>query len=362
MKVLFHLGHPAHFHLFKNVIKQLNSKGHENIIVIKKKDILEDLLIQEGLDYINILPDGRKNSKAGIALGLLKQDVGIFKQAIKHKPDLLIGTSVPIAHVGKLLGIPTINVNEDDAGAVPLHSKLAYPFITTVLSPTTCNNLKWEKKSVKYPGYHELAYLHPNHFKPDINICKQYIDTDKSYFVLRFSGLDAHHDKGVSGINDALAKKLINILEPHGNVFITSERPLSKELERYRKSINPLDIHHILSFAKIYIGDSQTMAAEAGVLGTPFIRYNDFVGRIGYLDELENHYHLGFGFRSQDGEAMKQKVEDLLAMPDLDSVFAQRREKMLAEKIDLSSFLTWFIEEYPKSIENVNNSLTDKFK
>ena len=39
MKALFHLGHPAHFHLFKNVIVTLNSKGHQIFILIKKKDI-----------------------------------------------------------------------------------------------------------------------------------------------------------------------------------------------------------------------------------------------------------------------------------------------------------------------------------
>ena len=48
-----------------------------------------------------------------------------------------------------------------------------------------------------------------------------------------------------------------------------------------------------MAFASLYIGDSQTMAAEAGVLGVPFVRFNDFVGRIGYLRELEGTpYHL----------------------------------------------------------------------
>ena len=51
----------------------------------------------------------------------------------------------------------------------------------------------------------------------------------------------------------------------------------------------------MMAFASLYIGDSQTMAAEAGVIGVPFVRFNDFVGRIGYLRELEDTYHLGFG-------------------------------------------------------------------
>jgi predicted glycosyltransferase len=364
MKILFHLGHPAHFHLFKNVIPALKINGHHILIIIKKKDILEDLLKNAGFDYVNILPDGRKNSKFGIALGLLKQDGGILKYAIQEKPDLMIGTSVPIAHVGKLLGIPTINVNEDDADAVPLHSKLAYPLISNVVSPIVCDNSKWEHKSIKYPGYHELAYLHPNHFTPDIDICKKYMDVSKPYFVIRFSGLDAHHDKGVGGINDHLAKEVISLLEPYGNVFITSERSLSSDLESYRKAINSLDIHHVLAFAKLYIGDSQTMAAESGVLGTPFIRFNDFVGRIGYLNELENIYHLGYGFKSNQKDEMMTKLVELLAIKDLDALFEERRAKMLKDKIDVSQFLIWFIENYPESIKVMQQTpnFINKFK
>ena len=32
--------------------------------------------------------------------------------------------------------------------------------------------------------------------------------------------------------------------------------------------------------------------------GLPFVRFNDFVGRIGYLRELEDTYHLGFGIKA----------------------------------------------------------------
>lgn len=72
----------------------------------------------------------------------------------------------------------------------------------------------------------------------------------------------------------------MKILEPFGTIYITSERPLEPQFEKYRIRINPLDMHHVMAFASLYIGDSQTMAAEAGVVGTPFVRLNDFVGTI----------------------------------------------------------------------------------
>ena len=120
-------------------------------------------------------------------------------------------------------------------------------------------------------------------------------------------------------------------------------------------------------------------AAEAGVLGTPFVRFNDFVGRIGYLRELEDVYQLGYGIhatplteestiRRNDGslqpsgvEALYNAVETLVAMPaeERRALYAERRERMLSEKIDYAKFLTWFIENYPESQqqtrENQNN-------
>ena len=138
-------------------------------------------------------------------------------------------------------------------------------------------------------------------------------------------------------------------------------------------------------FASLYIGDSQTMAAEAGVLGVPFVRFNDFVGRIGYLRELEDKYELGYGIhasvlaedsfiRRADGsaqpsgvEALYERVEQLVATPaeERKATFQSRREKMLAEKIDCAKFLTWFIENYPQSVDAVrmaDKSFWETFK
>lgn len=350
MRILFHLGHPAHFHLFKNVIQSLKDKGHTIAILIKKKDILEDLLKASGLEYINILPKGRKDSKFGIALGVIESDYKILRFSISFKPNLLIGTSYAISHVGKLLRIPSINLNEDDSDIVPLYSKLSYPWASVILSPNVCNNGKWNKKTIKYNGYHELTSLHPNHFSPSIDIVKKYIPIDKPFFLFRFAKLNAHHDKGIRGINDDLAFKIIEVLKPYGNIYITSERKFDEKFEPFRLHIDPFEIHHVMAFATIYIGDSQTMAAEAGVLGTPFIRFNDFVGRIGYLNDLENNYSLGYGIKPNETEKLFQKIEELVSTENLMEIFSIRRKKMLSEKIDVTAFIVWFIENYPKSV------------
>jgi len=125
-----------------------------------------------------------------------------------------------------------------------------------------------------------------------------------------------------------------------------------------------------MAFASLYIGDSQTMAAEAGVLGVPFVRFNDFVGRIGYLRELEDVYELGYGIKaSAEGsvDALCERVETLVSMPSAErkATFAARREKMLSDKIDCAKFLTYFIENYPQSVEETKRGgaeFWNKFK
>lgn len=350
MKILFYLGHPAHFHLFKNTIQSLESNGHRVSVLIKKKDILEDLIRRSGISYINILPEGRGDSKSRIALGMLKRDWRLFRFCLRQRPDLMIGTSTEIGHVGTLLNIPSINVNEDDSDAVPLYSRISYPWSTHILSPAVCNNGRWEKKSVKYQGYHELAYLHPSIFTPSKEIAKKYLSVEKPYFLIRFAKLNAHHDKGISGITDELALQIIDILKPYGNTFITSERKFDEKFEPYRLQIDPIDIHHVMAFASLYIGDSQTMAAESGVLGVPFIRFNGFVGKLGYLNELESKYQLGYGIIPSEPEKLLETISDLLALENRSEIFKARQLIMLKDKIKVTEFFVWLIESYPDSI------------
>jgi predicted glycosyltransferase len=330
-------------------MKNLGGLGNEIIVVNKKKDILDELLDESGIEHYNILPEGRNNSKAGILFGLLKRNIRLIRLCRKLKPDLMAGTSVEIAQTGWLLKIPTINLNEDDAAAVPLYAKMSYPFSACILAPDTCPTGKWERKTIHYRGYHELAYLHPNHFVPDKSIAEKYADMNSPYFLIRFAWLGAHHDKGISGITDDIALELVKVLEPQGNIYISSERAFSGQLEKYRLSIRVTDIHHVMAFAKMFIGDSQTMAAEAGVLGVPFVRFNDFVGRLGYLNELENHYELGAGIRTENSTELIPTVKQMLNSVSASGSYKEKREKLIHEKIDTAQFLTWFIHNYPES-------------
>jgi predicted glycosyltransferase len=352
MKLLFYLHHPAQFHLFKHTIDILKSKQHEVKILATKKDILEKLLKEKGYEYINVLPDGRGDSKFSIALGLLKQDIRLFKICISYKPDLLIGTSTEITHIGKLLNIPSLFFIEDDITVVPLVAKLAHPFATHIVTPAVCDVGKWTHKSLKYEGYQKLAYLHPDLFTPDIKVVEKYLNPAKPYFIIRLAKLKAHHDTGISGINKLLLDNIIEILKTKGQVFITTEKAVSNEYSEYIINIDSSDIHHLLYFSKMLIGDSQSMAVEAAMLGTPSIRISDFSGRISVLEELEHVYKLTFGIKPENEKEILSKVRELSdEQTEIEALFKKRREKLLADKINVTEFIVWLIENYPKSVE-----------
>lgn len=364
-RINIYLGHPAHFHLYKNVIKNLKADGYEVDVLIKKKENLEQLLQNSGIPYHNILREGRKDTKLGMGLGALKRIWRELVFCIKHKPDLLTGTSVENSYVGPLLRIPVVYCGEDDAAVIPLQAKVCFPGATEILSPDTCDDGKWNDKSTHYPSYHELAYLHPNHFTPSADIVReQGIDLAKPYAIMRFVKLKANHDDNVKGINKKVALQLVEMMKPHMDIYITSERPLEPELEPYRIKINPIYMHDVMAFASLYIGDSQTMAAEAGVLGVPFVRFNDFVGRIGYLRDLEDKYELGYGIKaSEEGsvEKMCERVAEIVALPEVErkKIFGARKQKMLADKIDYAKFLTWYLENYPASAKETRDNQTN---
>ena len=119
-------------------------------------------------------------------------------------------------------------------------------------------------KTIKYDSYHELAYLHPNHFIPNELIASKYVNIKEPLFIIRLARLSAHHDHGIRGIDNNLLHLIINLLSKYGRVYITNERKIGNEFDKYIINIDPIDIHHIIDFANLYIGDSQTMAAESG--------------------------------------------------------------------------------------------------
>jgi len=323
-------------------------KGHNVIVTVKNIPSALALLDFYKINYINL---GDKPS--GLIKKLVKQfffSGQITKLAAKNKIDLGLGVSVSVAHTGLFSPMKTIIFDDDDFKATPVYALAAHTIADQVLVPDCSKTLKL-KKIIRYSGYHELAYLHPNVFSPDEGVLKE-LDIKKKdkFFILRFNAFKAHHDIGKKGISKYTKHELVEKLEKLGRVFISGEADIGEELNTHKLIISPEKIHSLLYYATLLISDSQTMSSEAAILGTPSIRMNSFVGKISYLKEQEHRYYLTFGFKPDQSQQMLAKIDDLLAMPGLKAEWQKRRQKMLDDKIDVTAFLVWFVENYPESV------------
>jgi len=348
MKVLIYLGHPAQYHFFKNIVRQLSTDGHTVKILIKSKDILETLLSEDGMEAENILPEGRGDSKKSMLFAMFKRDVRVLKVARKFQPDILLGSDTSVAHVSRLISRPCLTVGEDDYAIIAKLACLLMPFSKYVISPISCNLGIFNYKKIAYHGYMKLAYLHPNVFLPSKKDIEPYLNSN--FCLIRLAKLVAHHDKNVKGLSEEDVIKIVDILELKSyKVYIDSEYHMSAKLETYRLKIPKNRMHDLLSYANLVITDSQSVTVEAAMLGIPSIRFNDFVGKIGVLNELEQMYELTYGIKPTNPEDLFSKIDELLAFEDLKETFQIRRQKMLADKIDVTAFFVWFIENYPES-------------
>lgn len=349
MNVLIDIGHPAHVHLYKNLYHKLKNNGNFVIVTVKDIPAAKQLLSYYSIPFVDIghKSDTLKNK----FINQLKYNLILRNIVIKNKIDIGIGSSITIAHVSRITKMKSIILDDDDSIVEPLMAKFGHPFADTILSPDV---LKYENKknALYYSGYHELAYLHPNIFTPDINILKELnIKENEPFFIMRFNVFKAHHDIGIHGLNIEQKLKLVELLKPYGRIFITTERNIEPELKRYQLPVSPERIHSLLAFSTMFLGDSQTMTSEAAILGIPAIRCNDFVGRISYLEEEEHNYNLTYGFKPYQFDKMIIKTKELLNMPNLKKEWQKRRKNILSNKIDVTAFMLWFVENYPGSIK-----------
>lgn len=346
MNILIDIAHPAHVHLIKNTYFELKKKGHH--VVVTVKDIPSAIQLLKIFDIPFIYLGGKSDSLIGKAFLQLKFNYLLWRIVIKHKIEIGFGSSLTIAQLSKFTKIKSIILDDDDDEVEPLFVKYAHSVADIILSPAC--TIRKTNKMIGYDGYHELAYLHPNRFKANIQILEEIgLKQNEKFFILRFNAFKAHHDVGVEGLSIENKRKIIKLLEQHGKVFITTERNIDEEFKQYQLSISPDKAHSLMYYATMFIGDSQTMTSEAAVLGTPAIRCNTFVGRISYLEEEEKKYGLTYGFTPNDSENMFLKIDELLKVSNLKEEWQQKRSTMLNEKIDVTSFHVWFIENYPNS-------------
>ena len=351
MNYLFFFVHPAKYYMFRNVINRLKNEGHSVDILIIKKSILEELICNEGWEYKNIFPHGRKLKRGGKIISLAVYFpltiLKLLRHSIGKKYDLFI-TDDLLTITGRILGIKSILCTDDDLTAVP-ESWILMAAADYILSTATADMEKYNHKKIAYNGVKAIAHLHPEVFKPDIEFITRAGLKAKAYCLIRCVSVTSTHDTGKKGIGDALLLKLVEYLKRKGQVVINSERILPQELREYLLPVENYEIAHYTSFAKIFISDSTTMCAEAAVLGTPAIEIDDWHNLFGQYGLLNGKYGLLWGFMPEDEINIFSKIDDLLNNQNLEEEYIIKKDRMINESDDLNSFIYNLLAGFPLS-------------
>lgn len=355
MNILIDVNHPAQVHYFRNLYHELSCK-HK--VLLTTKDIPMQTRLLKAYDVPYITYGAKSTGLAAKALKQIRYDLQCYGMLREHNIDIAWGASVSNVHASLFGKTVSIATTDSDLAVLPLAAKFVYPLADYVMTPDALAFQKM-KKQLCYPSYQELAYLHPKRFKPDPGVLHECgIAEMEPYFILRFTAFKAHHDIGMYGLSREQKKELINTLEDYGRVFITSEvdDPLYR---KYALPVSPEKIHSLLYYAGMLVCDSQTMTTEAAILGTPAFRCNTFAGKLTVIEEIEKKYDLAFSYHPRHFDWMMKKIRQVLSMSDAKAQWAEKRSAMLNDKIDVTSFWVWFLDNFPESAHQVRQGRCD---
>ena len=334
LKILMHFGHPAHYHLFKNLIKILERENHKIKVLSTDKEMLNLLLSNSKLNYTKIANESKGFFKI---INFFKEILYTLIISRKYKPDVFVGraqTNLAIASLFRRK--PFVSYSDTDDAFIP--RLISIPLSSVVVTPNSyTKSLGVHHK--KFDGYYELCYLHGKYFKRK---AANNIFSKKESVMVRFVSWGASHDIGKKGITNLEKLYLLYFLSKHYKVYLSSEIALPKMFYDFCESFDPLDAHQILSKCKLYVGEGATMASEAACLGVPSVFVSD--RELGYINELRDNYKLIFQTNS-----LKAIIKTIKLHLSKNSNFNKENWfKMLEEKVDVNDYMYKIIINYGK--------------
>lgn len=340
MRILVDISHPAHVHFFRNAISMWHEHGHLVRVVARDKDITCHLLRRFDIPH-KVLSKAR-TGLLGWAGEMLVHMALLLPTVLTFRPDVMLQIGgVFIGPVGWLTRMPAWAFTDTENAT--LSNFMAFPFVDRIFTPQ-CYNLNHGSKHLRYPGFHELAYLHPHRFMPDPSVLVPFrLKPGDPFFIVRFVAWQSAHDMGERGFTLANKIKLVSELARHGRVFVSSEAPLPDPLKPYASRIPVEQIHHFIAHATLVVGESATMASEAAVLGTPSIFVSP-TGR-GYTDVQECGYGLVFNFKDTDQAKALDMVKELIAISYPKDHWQKKRQRLLENNIDVTGWLVRTVEQ-----------------
>ncbi|MFC6717863.1 DUF354 domain-containing protein [Natrialbaceae archaeon GCM10025810] len=336
MRCLFFTNTPAHVHLYKHTVAELEDRGHDVLVLARGDECTEALLEYHGLPFE--VYGERGASTYELAWELPAQLGRIFRFARRFDPDVIFGIGPYAGYTGLITGTPAIAVLDSEPS---LDHVVSRPLVRAILTPEAFRKDLGEKQ-FRFDGFKESAYLHPDVFEPDPTIRADLgVGPDEPYVIVRFNVFNGHHDVGKRGFSVEQRRTLLSALSEYATVFVSDEGDDLEfdDLPARSFDLHPARLHDALAEADLLIADTQTMVTEAALLGTPAIRSNSFVGDgdMGNFIELEEH---GLIENVAEFETVLERARDLLEDDSTAERWERARDEYVDDMVNLTELLT----------------------
>ena len=344
MRILVDITHPAHAHFFRHAIQRWQNEGHAVRITSRNKDIAIQLLDEFGFEHTTI--GHARHGVAGLGIELVERAWGLGRVIREFRPQVATAIAGTFIVYGCLpYRVPTVVFY--DTEHANLSNAITYPLAKAVVTPRAYQKDAGAKQ-FRYNGYQELAYTDRRVFTPDPSaLAAEGLQPGEPFIIVRLVNWGASHDVGDYGVKNL--RDVIGALSPYGRVILSSEKTLPPDLQALTLRGPRQNMLHLQAFARLFFGESATMASECAMLGTPAIFLS--TSRRGYIDEQQNRYDMVYSFNDPTtGQAQAlAKARALLEDPATPALWQAKREKMLNELIDVTAFIDETVRRFARS-------------
>jgi uncharacterized protein len=360
MKILIDIGHPAHVHYFKNMIRKLRGLGHQVIVVAREKEMTHNLLRAYNISYIS---RGKgSDNMLGKFLYLFRGAYKIYQIARKYEIDMYLSFASPYNAIASILHRKP-NITLDDTEHNILNHKIYVPLSATILTPVDFKR-EFGHKHIKFRATMDAAYLHPKYYStPESNYTSWLTKPGdpKKIVILRLVSWNASHDINEQGVGIDNVYRLLEKLTDYSHIYISSEEKLPPDLDKYSIRIKPEEMHYFMQSADLFIGESGSMATESAYLGTHSIVLNSAAPNFGVFQRMSKYKTF---YIAKDFNDLLNMAIIILKKDGLKEEGRIISTKIVKDFINLTDFMTWFIINYPRSVSvmKTNSAYQDRFK
>lgn len=339
MNILFDFVHAADVNLFKHSIYRLKNEGYNVVLTLRVRGVLMQIAEKEFPGYkINVIGYHKKGIIRKV-FSIIGREIRFFRFLKKNSIDVVVCQGVTFGIACKILGVPLIHHDDDPEYRLTYLMGKYLSAVDIIPESVSVSG----SRHLKYKGFKEVAYLHPNYFSPDILSVERLNLVPFQYvFIREIANVSVNYKGRTSFLLGVLkhlkSKSIVPILSLEDKSLIPTFSDLAIILKE------PLDnLHSLMYFAKFVISSGDTMAREACLLGTPTVYTG---GRLMVANDV--FLNLKCMIKLDDVELVINEIDRLLEQSNDNEIRAHMSDFVRSNYEDLNELICKQILSFKK--------------